>query len=228
MKTKILLTSLSFVCSANLFAQFANDNTASSSGDGWTSVNIQYNSVSLDTEYDEYPDLRGFSIGLTNAWKLPTRSPLFAETGIVVRHASGNSDISTYQYDFKDEYKLNLLTVKIPVNLVYVFDIPNINVTIAPYIGLHINYHLSGKLKETEKEPGHIDRNHSYNIFDEQDFSDYSCDKWNRLQIGWQIGTKVNYSNFYVGLQYGKEFSKIYDYAEIKTNEMAVSLGYKF
>ena len=49
---------------------------------------------------------------------------------------------------------------------------------------------------------------------------------WNRVQVGWQIGTTLDINKFNVGISYALDFNEIAE--KTKTSNFSVRVGYNF
>lgn len=154
-----------------------------------------------------------------------------------------------YKYDEDDlksicdpEMKFYMFSAKVPINLVYNWQLPNSNISIAPFAGITLRYNFYGKeefkynwnsdfemyWKKVYGKQG-FERDYGdkeSNIFDKDDMGSSDA-TWKRFQIGWQIGVNARFSNqFLVGVSYGSDFSEIYKKAKINTT--SITLGYCF
>ena len=245
-------------------AQFTNTSTKSSSSsssvstDGWSTFWVEWNPLSIKHNEKNADDesATAFSIGYSQAFSVSANLPLFVEAGLGVQYSFNSKDISEeLDYDFGDDMdpqlKTNLFSAKIPINLIYAFQIPNSSVSIMPYVGANLRYNISGKNKlemnlsddwidyledsygkKWEKEElVHRDTGlplagYDHNVFDKKDMGSSSA-TWNRFQLGWNIGVKARFGeNFLVGLSYGKDFSELAKKTKIATT--SITLGYTF
>lgn len=71
---------------------------------------------------------------------------------------------------------------------------------------------------------GEEDKEKEYDMFDEDEVGKDGV--WKRFQIGWQIGANVEFNQFAVGVQYGKDFSEFAKKTKLST--LSISVGYKF
>lgn len=181
--------------------------------------------------------LNGFGLEYIHGFSLSKKLPMFIETGLKIQFGAG----SVSEYDEKEEYEVILKAQQfsfcVPVNYTYKFNIGN-KLSIAPYLGLNFRIHAMTRMKYDVK----FDDEEEQDWFDEEYeddlkwFSVYDKDKmgkdgrWNRFQMGWQIGVGLNVKSFYVGLQYGTDFIKEYKYKKqgINSGNLAVKVGYNF
>lgn len=247
-KFKHLLTAMLLCYSTISFAQFQNGgNSSSSEVEAWKGIRISYDRVFVnqDFETDDDMDMNGLSIDYEHAFKITKNLPLFIQTGAGINFSRYSDSESTSEtiYGYKIGYdiknSITQLGLNIPINLVYGVKI-NDKLAIKPYTGffLRINLMAKAKYKFTLNIPSefedYIDRsdyeyNYSYNLFDKDDIMElYHSDKWkwNRVQVGWQIGTTLDICNFNVGIGYALDFNEITE--KTKTSKFMVKLGYNF
>ena len=184
--------------------------------DGWSTIYLQWNPSSFSQEIGSSESFTGFSVGFNHAFSLTQSIPLYVEAGIGV------------QYSFWDgtylripDCKIKLLSAKVPVSLMYKFDIPNSTISIVPNAGLDMRFNILGKLKND-------DLNVTLDLFDKDDMKYGDVDiSWNRFQIGWHVGVNFMFNNqFLVGASYGTDFSEIAKNSKVHTG--SITLGYCF
>lgn len=137
---------------------------------------------------------------------------------------------SFYSEDYSDDdfdmtEKVAMFSIKVPVNLVYRYNLPNSNISLCPFAGVTLRYNLSGKLKY-EFEDEEEDEDYDFNLFDKDDMGSKD-ETWKRFQIGWQIGAKAIFNNkVSLAVSYGSDFSEIVKKTKVKTT--TISLGFVF
>lgn len=137
---------------------------------------------------------------------------------------SESESYEDYGSEFETETSITTLGLTIPVNLVYGIGI-NDKLTIKPFTGFYLRANLMGKGKETYTVDGESE-DETFNLFDKDDMADALTDKWNRVQVGWQIGTTLDINKFNVGIGYALDFNEIAK--KQKTSKFQVRLGYNF
>ena len=171
--------------------------------------------------------LTGFSAGYSQAFSVA--SSFFVEAGLGLQYMYHTEEYYDYdsRYDEESEEKIttNLISAKIPVNLMYVFQIPNSSVSLIPFVGVNLRYNISGTQKwEYNDEYESIDE--SFNLFDKKDMGSSDA-TWKRCQLGWQIGVKARFNNsLLVGLSYGSDLTEIAKKTKLSTT--SITLGYSF
>ena len=195
-------------------AQFANSSAASVSenNDAWDGIRVSYNLFAIeDDNIDEDLDKIGaFEIGHVKAFSISSTTPLFLETGASLLWASG---------DLFDKYDLKisaeLMSINIPVNLAYKFDIKE-GMSIVPYAGLLLRYNISGEMEYDMTAYG--EGKAKLDMFDEDEGDG------DRIQYGLQIGARLDFNKFNVGVSYGFDINEIMD--DTKTNKIAFTVGF--
>lgn len=170
---------------------------------GWSTFGVEYLPSSWSGGGDS-ESFNGLALNYTNAVSLTQSAPLFLEWGLG----------GQYSFYSKDDFKIHYASVKVPLNFIYDYEIPNSRVHLDPYVGLKARFNVWGEAKDDYYDE-------SVNLFssDEGD--------WNRFQIGWHIGVKARFNDsFFIGVGYGSDFSKIAD--ETRVNEVSLSLGLVF
>lgn len=191
----------------------------------WSSAYVQYNISTLKTKAEggghSVTDNEGFSaisLGYNMAFGLFGDLPLYLQPGVAL----------TYGWDSEEAYdvktKSSMMYARIPVNLVYSFQIPNSPISIDPYLGINGRAFIFANAKE--------DGHDSHSFFSEDDMGkDHT---WNRFQIGAQVGVNVRFNQFYVGAEYAMDATEVYKHDKNgyktteKINAFSISLGYCF
>lgn len=172
---------------------------------GWSTFGIEYLPSKFSGDGDS-ESFSGVALNYTNAISLTQSVPLFLEWGLG----------GQYSFYSEDDFKIHYASVKVPLNLIYDYQIPGTSINLDPYVGLKARFNVWGEAKEE-----YYGESESWNLFasDEGD--------WNRFQIGWNIGVKARFNNsFFVGIGYGSDFSEIAN--DLKVNEVSISLGLVF
>ena len=227
MKTKFFLTAALVAMSLSASAQFT-DNSASTSSassvgnaSGWGYFYVEYNplTIKVDEKGSDDESLSAFSLGYNQAFPVSQGAPLFIETGLGLMYAT-KSD-----FDDIDDLDFSMFSAKIPVNLMYAFQLPNSDISIIPFGGITLRGNISGKFTY---KGGKKDK--EYDVFDKKDMDDMGMldgKAWNRLQVGWQIGLKARLGSYFlVGVSYGNDMSEIAKKTTISTTSLTV--GYTF
>ena len=182
---------------------------------GWSTFGFEYLPSSANPDEGSSKSFTGLALTWTKARSITTQLPLYLEAGLGAQYSFYNESEGKYETNVK------VASVKVPLNLIYDYLIPNTNINLDPYLGLRFRVNVFGEL---EREYNGDSK--TYNVFDKDDMggSDYV---WNRFQMGWQIGVKARFNNsFFVGVAYGTDFSEISK--KVKISETQLSLGFVF
>lgn len=122
--------------------------------------------------------LNGLGVGYVHGFGV--HKNLFVEAGANLNFLAGS----------KNQVSMQNFNATIPVNVVYSFPITK-GVTITPYAGLNAKANIvtRGKAND-EKWANYHDGDAAYN----------------RFQAGWQAGFRINYDNYFLGVEYGTDF----------------------
>jgi len=245
MKTiKILFTLTMLSIATSTSAQFANTGSTGgifSSGtmqtDDYSRIKISFTKASPSSKDGSAwsfieDSFNGISVEYLYGMNITPNYPLFLEYGANLSWVTSTSDIPSYEILYFDdgkyssygafvasqeEYKFNILTATIPVNVAYKFSI-NDDITIEPHVGLGIRFNILAKASDGED---------SYDLFDdsyyEKQYDDYT---WNRFQLCGQAGLGVSFQKYYIGWEYSMSFMEIAKDFKFSTNYF--SIGYNF
>ena len=232
-KIKLFAVAAMLAVSTAASAQFTNTAAASpktaASTDGWGTFYVQYNPVKMSYKDDDDDNLsfKGFSVGYDHAFSVSKSIPLFVEAGLGLQYLTYKDEEDDEYYSYED--KVNMLSLKVPVSLVYRWDIPGGKVSLMPFAGIALRFNVMGKKTMTESYGDGDSEEEEIDLFDKDDAEEYFGDEdyaWKRFQMGWQIGVKASISNFVLGVSYGGDFSEITEDAKLKTT--SITLGYRF
>ena len=232
-KLFVLAAFLGLATSAS--AQFVNSGSSNSSAsstsssfdftsvktNGWSRIYVSYLPSKMKLDYDDADDFKfkGFQVGWLKGFGLTQRLPLYMEAGAAIQYRSYKDEESDSYYDFSQ--KCNLLSLNIPVNLLYRFNIKD-DFSISPYFGLDFRINLLGKNKYEETYDGDTD-SWDVNLFDDDDMDN---EAWKRFQAGWHIGVGFDYRIIHIAIEYGTDFNEIAEKSKFATP--AITLGLNF
>ena len=232
-KLFVLAAFLGLATSAS--AQFVNSGSSNSSAsstsssfdftsvktNGWSRIYVSYLPSKMKLDYDDADDMKfkGFQVGWLKGFGLTQRLPLYMEAGAAIQYRSYKDEESDSYYDFSQ--KCNLLSLNIPVNLLYRFNIKD-DFSISPYFGLDFRINLLGKNKYEETYDGDTD-SWDVNLFDDDDMDN---EAWKRFQAGWHIGVGFDYRIIHIAVEYGTDFNEIAEKTKFATT--AITLGLNF
>ena len=236
MKKSIFLAAVAFVLmSVTASAQFMQSNGGSNAKasveDVFNTFDLTYSPVTMkssDGNDSESEELNGLSLNWSQARLLTEQFPVYIQYGAGLQFTWKTESDS---YDDYEEYTVkiksttSLLTVKVPVNLLYNFAIPNTAVSVMPYVGLNAQIHLLGQSKIKTEYSGDVETS-KVNYFSEEDMEE----PLNRFVLGWQIGAMLSYNKYFFGVGYSGPVTNLYkeDEFKINTNQVNISLGFKF
>lgn len=186
---------------------------------GWSTFGIEYLPSSLSPKHGDSQSFTGLALTWTKARSLTSSLPLFLEVGIGAQYSFYSETTGSGKYETETNW--SMISAKIPVNIIYSYQIPNTSINIDPYIGLRFRGNIYGEVEQETN--GNSD---TYNLFDEDDMG--SDDRtYNRFQLGWQIGVKARLNNtIFVGIAYGSDFGDIVK--DVTINETQLSIGFVF
>lgn len=200
-------------------------------------------------------DLTSVSIGYIKSYSISNSIPIFIETGANILWARYSDDridrtISIdYSYapnsanknekyiEEQEGYEdnINMFSLVAPINIAYKCSLNN-DISILPYVGFTLRGNIIGKYNHKEIDRTIVQEYESQKIVSVNDKSktkDYNLfsndmheDKWERFQLGWQIGLSLNYKKFNIGASYGKDLNKIT--AQNKISTTTITIGYNF
>ena len=204
---KLFMIALAAVFSLGASAQLVSSNTIThTKGNGYNRLSVSYDSWSkFEKGFD---GASGVSAAWTKGISVSQSAPLFIETGLGLNYAWG---------EILDEIDLSWLSLTVPINLTYKYEIPNSGITIAPYAGLFLRGNIIGNLSSDYL-------NDDINLFD--DYSDGGAEA-SRFSWGWNIGVGVEFSKLYVGVNYSNDFNEFIEDAD-KLSKFSATVGFNF
>lgn len=172
---------------------------------GFNRISVGYDAMFLDHDFGT---LNGVNLQYIHGFRI-AKVPLFIEVGVDVSYNATDytREYLSRQYDwYTDQYngyyldtykdKLNSLSVRIPLNVSYKFNVGD-KFSIQPYTGFNFKINPLFDSYYTRK----------YTEWDEDGYSYYYDGAENKMfQWGWQIGLGFNITKLYVGFQYGLDF----------------------
>lgn len=192
-------------------------------GGGWSTVWAEFNPVTfnVDVKGEDNQNATGISLGYSMAFPLMSDGGLFLEPGLGIQYTFYNEDEKAD--GIKSEDKFNMWSLKVPVNLLYKFQLGNNGFSLSPFAGLTLRYNMSAQVKN-ETTAGGMTVKTEANLFKNSDMggSDYT---WNRFQIGWQAGLKAIIGDvFMIGASYGTDFTEISKKTKLQTATVMIGV----
>jgi opacity protein-like surface antigen len=165
----------------------------------YAQYNLTTEHITVTNHDSENTSLNGVTLGYSHFIPLGD-IPLFLSPGAAVQ----------WFFKSKDGHKTNMISAKIPVNLVYSFQVSD-NFRIEPYAGIYGRINIWGQEKVGDE---------SANILSSDDFGDAAC---KRFQLGWNAGVQFRITEaFTIGAGYFMDLMKLQNYSsgkhDIKTN----------
>lgn len=241
MKFKYIFVITAMLMSTTAFAQFTHSGgrNQSSAEEGWNSIYASYNMLKYSQEMFGYNKAyNGFSIGYDRAIGLISKIPLYVEIGGAIQYAGQNIKDNVGGYV---KTTSNLLSVKVPVSILYRWNVANSNWSIIPKAGFDGRFNILGKGKETSSDYSHkFTTTNRYNMFKEGEngkdgYNGLNAlgDKCRRFQVGWHVGANVEYKSLLLGITYGTDmnaFCKEYNdsVSNIHFKTLSITIGHKF
>lgn len=213
----------------------------------WNTVYFEWSPSKLIPSTGDSESFTGLSLGYNRAFSISKNNPLYIETGFGLQYSflskmgkgTGyyNSTYGTLHdssiyggtyVNVKANVDAYVLSAKVPVELLYAWQIPDSKVTLIPHTGINLRFNILGvaKIKADVSGKGISESDEqTYNLFNEDDMGG-TDNMMNRFQIGWQIGLKARFNSlFMVGLSYEYD-STIFK--KVNTSGVNVAAGLTF
>lgn len=218
---------------SNFFSQMSTDN--------YSRIYVGYNPTKIKWEDHQslletgFPLKHGISLGYIYGANIVDSLPLYLEFGGNFQYSFGKEEIED---DYESiEYKLNMYSLNVPVNLAFRFGFNYNKVEITPYLGLNFRVNLAGNMKieyEYEYEDDYYDESYSdsydVKLFDDSD-EEMGESALKRFQVGFNVGVNFAFSGFNIGVGYTTDFNKIcsaLDEYDGKLGVTTISVGFAF
>lgn len=212
-----------FVFGTTASAQFMNSSSAGSASESvFNTFDFTYSPVTLNAMEDDYSqteDMNAISLNWNQARVLTDNIPLYLTYGAGLQYAWKTDSESSD--GIKVSSTVSFLTLKVPVSVMYNFNIPNTSLSLMPYVGLNVQGHLLGQQKYTRKYDDESE-SATVNFFSEDDMGE---DKLNRFVLGWQIGAKIAYDRYFFGVAYDGPVTNLRKDGDFKVNTSQVNLS---
>lgn len=162
---------------------------------------------SSDTKYKDLETMHGFNTGWIGGWNVTGRRlPIYVEGGITFNACFGEC--------ISDADKL--MSLEIPINATYRWNIRNTRIFIAPYFGFHFKVNVAW-----------MDENDN-SFFDDKHY--FFADESNRFQFGMETGVNFDLAHFTMGIGYNYDFmpiTKVYK-DNVSTGGFRLKIGFVF
>lgn len=235
----ILWIASSVITSAQNSISFFSNQHKNSVENVFNTVEFTYSPVTqkqIKDKYNQTTDETAFALSYAQARQVLDSHPLYVQYGLGLQYAYHiNEDQDDVDYNgtlYSGGFNVltSFFTAKIPVNVLYTFEIPETRMTFMPYAGLHLLGHLVGQQKDTEWFSVNGDREtttEKTNLFSSEDMGDH---KLNRFIIGWQVGAKMAFNKFLIGVAYEGPMSNLEksDTYTLRRSQTNISIGIMF
>ena len=212
--------------SVSASAQFTQSKGSSIKGgskDVFNTADVTYSPMTLVTDFGLQlkTNLNAVSVNWSQYRNITESTSIYLQYGAGLQMAWGDFE------PILDGAKVTALLVKVPVNVVYKFEIPNTKLTLLPFAGLNLQGYLLGKGKSTYYDAEGEKITTPFSIFSKEDMGG---DRFRRVVLGWQIGAKLMYDRYFFGLAYDGPVTKLYnkDGLNVKASQVNISLGITF
>lgn len=214
--------------------------------DTWNSVWLQWNPMKTHSDYAEFNKIKatGFTAGFSKTFKVCQKLPIFASVGIGAQYAYSKDTKLKSSNEYQNLYrtdKYRALSAKVPVQIMYKYNIPNVPLAVIPFFGIHGKFNIFAKnyLEYVGVEDGVVAYNpkSNYNCFDDDDMKERAGEgagvgsgsgaAWKRFQVGWELGFKVRYDSKYtLGISWGSEFNDFAKGTNLRYTNVTLGLDF--
>ena len=167
-------------------------------------------------------DMNGISLLWTDAYSVVPNVPVYFEYGVGAQWTFLN------EKEEDENASINFLSLKVPVSLMYKFDVPQTEISLVPYAGLNLTGHILGQQKY-QWDNGDSKESQTRSFFSKDDMGEDGT--YNRFVVGWHIGAKVFIKKFLVGVAYEGPVTNLYKYDDdmkYNTSQVNISVGINF
>lgn len=187
------------------------------------SIDLTYSPVTLKASGNGTSisaSMDAFSANWAQTMSLTDTQPIFLQYGAGLQYAWGGDKETSYGTTFKNT--ISFLTAKIPVNVLYRLDIPNTEYAFVPYFGINLQGHILGQATYSYNNVSE-----TTNYFSKDDMGE---GRYNRFVVGWQIGARLTYQRYFLGIAYEGPITNLYKENNVKLNmsQINLSLGFSF
>lgn len=202
-------------------------------------VEVTYSPVNLNQKFERYTrriDEDAFALSFTQSRQISYVYPLYLQYGAGLQytyHINKDQDDVKYNGTYLSAGFKNYssqITLNLPVNLMYCFSIPDIDVSFMPYAGLNLSWNIAARQKYTEWNSVDGERTTNVEKTNLLKKDDMGGHPYSRVQLGWQVGARVSYGRFLFGVAYQGPFTnlQVYDDYKLKMSQVNISLGFMF
>lgn len=202
---------------------------------GWNSVWVEWSpsTFNVDQQGADNQSFTTFSAGYSRAFNIATSKPLFCEVGLGVQHSFYEDDFQDARIDsegntyyYTAERSFYMWSAKVPVNILYMYDIPNSCISVIPFGGVNLRYNISAEQQAPGNKGYVFSEAVETDLFDSKDMGS-SSNTWKRFLLGWNIGCKARFGkHIMASLSYGNDIIEVAK--KTKISAVTVSVGYAF
>jgi len=183
---------------------------------GWNTLAFEYLPTTFSPNLTGWSaNMHGFAFTWMNAISLTPKVPIYLEPGVGLEFLHSTNKLTS-----SVDMNYNMFSVKIPLNFIYNFQIPNTRINIAPYAGLRFRINAIGEFSFD----GYSKGKDKYNAFDKDDMG--KDNTFNRFNMGWQIGAKFRFAKFFLGVAYGTDFNELSDKNTLGEGQFSIGVAF--
>ena len=213
--------------------------SAGTSLGGFSTAYVQWNFETMKyskSGFSSSSSGNSISGGFSYAFGIAGATPLYLEPGVALK----------YVWDNNNGVKFSMLSLKVPVNVVYSFAATE-NFNIEPYAGIYLRGNLLAKQKFEGNGGWDDDDWDDWDEWEDDDYSDFDDDwettyeapsssvgskdrdlfskddmgdaAWKRIQLGMQFGVRARINQkFMIGIGYSMDLTNISKYSVLNTD----------
>ncbi len=156
-------------------------------------------------------DLHEVAAGWARSIQVADSIPLFVEAGAEMKCSFSKGD------EAYDNAKYTLLSFKVPVSVAYKFYLSRTrNIALVPLAGINFRAIAVGKEKAGGQKVDVCDK----------DKDNQTGTAWDRCQLGWQVGLRMQVERYFITASYGRDFPDKSKYPQI--HECGITAGVCF
>ena len=195
---------------------------------GYTNFAISSSETTLlDCAYNS----NGFAVEYNYGVKPIRKIGLYFETGLKATCTFAKDAFVVYVDDMAMDGPFRYFSISIPLNFKYKFNIPNSHLTICPFAGFYYKRNVVAKQENSWSEidfiagsmPSYLEEG----VYVVEDYL-----KYQKNQIGWQVGLSLEYKNYNISGYYSRDFRSVVTnensiFNHYYGSQIGISLGYR-
>ena len=205
----------------------------------FNTIEVSYSPVKLNQKFERYTrtiDENAFSLNYNQALQISYYYPLYVQYGAGLQytfHTNKDQDDVKYNgtyYSAGFITRSSIVTANLPVNIMYCFTIPNVDINIMPYAGLNFSWNIAALQNYTEWSSVDGEKKSTKEKTNMLKKEDMGGHPFKRVEFGWQTGAKVSYGRLLFGVAYQGPFTnlQVYDDYKLRRSQVNISLGIIF